>query len=42
MAGVIGEMKDVADQHSIPLELLIIPHPMDVRGSIHDSGEVDQ
>lgn len=42
MDRVIERMKHVSDELSIPLVLLIIPHPMDVLGGIHDSGEVDQ
>jgi len=42
MARVIERMKEITDNLSIPLVLLIIPHPMDVLNGVHDSGEVDR
>jgi len=41
MSRVVKRMKDVAGKQSVPLVLLIIPHPMDVLNGAHDSGEVD-
>lgn len=42
MDRVIERMKNISDELSIPLILLIIPNPMDVLGGTHDSGEVDR
>jgi len=41
MDHIIGNIKTVTDQYSVPLVMLLIPHPMDVLNGRHDSGIVD-
>lgn len=41
MSGVISEAKILTESLSIPMMVLIIPHPIDVSGGNHGSGTVD-
>lgn len=40
--GIVARMRSVADEHGVPLAIMVVPHPMDLLGGDHSSGFVDR